>query len=350
MGRPSQGLGRMNERADLLTAFLEGSGWADAQITPLAGDASNRRYDRLVHQDGRHAVLMDAPPDKGEDVRPFIDIARFLRNRGLSAPDIFAVDEARGFLLLEDLGDDLYARRIAADPDLEVPLYEAAVDVLTALHQVPSPLAPRYSSDVSTPLAALAFDWYQFGATGAVDPHARQAFTDAFARTLAPLDAELDVLIQRDYHAENLLWLPGRDGAARVGLLDFQDAMTGHRAYDLVSVLQDARRDVTPATAAAMFDRYVAENSLEKEAFSHAYALMGAQRNLRILGVFARLCLRDNKQHYVDLIPRVWGHIATNLEHPALAEIRPLIDGVLPEPDAAVLAQLKSMCGACRAL
>ncbi|QJF49709.1 aminoglycoside phosphotransferase family protein [Roseobacter ponti] len=339
----------MSERADHLTAFLQSHGWAGARITPLAGDASNRRYDRLMHQDGRHAVLMDAPPDKGEDVRPFVDLARFLRNRGLSAPEIFAADEARGFLLLEDLGDDLYARRIAADPDLEVPLYEAATDVLTALHQVPSPLAACYSSDVTTPLAALAFDWYQFGATGAVDTDARQAFTNAFARALAPLDAELDVLIQRDYHAENLLWLPQRTGAARVGLLDFQDAMTGHRAYDLVSVLQDARRDVTPATAAAMFDRYVTENRLEKEGFGRAYALTGAQRNLRILGVFARLCLRDSKQHYVDLIPRVWGHIDTNLRHPALAEIRPLIDGVLPEPDAAVLARLKSMCGTCRA-
>lgn len=326
-------------------AFLAEQGWGEAPRATIAGDASNRRYDRLQGAQGQTVVLMDAPPAKGEDVRPFVRITRALRDLGLSAPQVLAQDEDHGFLLLEDLGDDLFAKVIQDQPALEQPLYEAAVDVLVHLHAAPAPDLAPYDAATMTPLAALAFDWYLPGATGAPDPKAKTAFESACHAALAPLDPMLDVLIQRDYHAENLLWLPDRDGIARVGLLDYQDAMRGHRAYDLVSILQDARRDVPPALAEAMQARYVAATGMDPDSFAAAYARLGLQRNMRILGVFARLSMAYGKPHYVDLIPRVWGHLMTSLAHPALSNLAPLITNHLPEPDAAVLAALKDKCG-----
>lgn len=334
-------------RTEQIKAFIENAGWASANVTALAGDASNRRYDRLTKQDGATAVLMDAPPEKGEDVRPFVTIAQSLAAAGLSAPHILHRDDASGFLLIEDLGDRLFAHEIPVNPQAEERLYTAAVDVLTHLHAAPAPDLPPYMSTTTATLAALAYDWYQFGATGGLDAAARQAFLDGFAPLLRPYDDALDVLILRDYHAENLLWLPDRNGVARVGLLDFQDAMRGHRAYDLVSVLQDARRDVPVGIESAMKNRFIAQNNLNTDAFEAAYVVFGLQRNLRILGVFARLCLRNGKAHYVDLIPRVWSHIQTNLHHPATASLAALIDRDLPAPGPGVLATLKEKCGLC---
>ncbi|MEP2427182.1 MAG: phosphotransferase, partial [Tateyamaria sp.] len=169
-------------------------------------------------------------------------------------------------------------------------------------------------------------------------------FLSAFTDLLAPLDPHAKVLIQRDYHAENLLWLPERQGAAQVGLLDFQDAVLGHPAYDLVSVMQDARRDLAPDTAPNMIRYFLDQSGHSAETFDTAYALLGAQRNLRILGVFARLCIRDGKAHYVDLIPRVWGHIQSNPSHPALAPIATLVTDTLPPPTAENLDILRSKC------
>ena len=303
----------MTDRNTAIDAFIASAGWGDAEVAPLAGDASNRRYLRLhAPNTGETAVLMDAPPDKGEDVRPFIRIAQHLSDLGLSAPRILARDEDTGFLLLEDLGDALFARVLEQDIALEQPLYETATDLLAALHchATPSDL-PAYDPPLMTSLTALAFEWYLLGATGAQNTAARSSFCAVLEPLLTDFAAETNVLIQRDYHAENLLWLPDRDGVARVGLLDFQDAAKGHRAYDLVSLLQDARRDVPPAIEQAMLDRYIAGTGQDGTTFRTAYHLLGAQRNLRIVGVFARLCLRDGKAHYVDLLPRVWGPAAT---------------------------------------
>ncbi|MEL7093498.1 MAG: aminoglycoside phosphotransferase, partial [Pseudomonadota bacterium] len=200
------------------TAFLDLHGWSTAARTTVAGDASNRRYDRLTKSDGARAILMDAPPDKGEDVRPFIAITDLLRAQGLSAPRVLAADARAGFLLLEDLGDDLFARVIAADPSLELPLYQAATDVLIHLHRAPPPDLPAYDAVTMTPLAALAFDWYGQGALDQTLTTAKTTFERACRDALAPLDPDLTALIQRDYHAENLLWLPERSGIARVGL------------------------------------------------------------------------------------------------------------------------------------
>lgn len=332
----------MTDRADLIEAFIAGTDWAGAERRPLAGDASNRRYERL-HRGGDTAVLMDAPPEKGEDIRPFTRIARFLTGLGLSAPRIIAEDATNGFLILEDLGDDLFARVIPRDPALEIPLYEAATDVLTLLHRADPPDLDPYSPQVMTDMAALAWQWYRAGSIGS-DEASEQAFRDAFGPILETHAGDQSVLIQRDYHAENLLWLPERTGEARVGLLDFQDAMTGHRAYDLVSLLQDARRDVPPAIEAAMIDRYANHNTLDPEAFKTAYAVLGAQRNLRIVGVFARLCIRDGKAHYVDLIPRVWDLMKRDLDHPALAPVQSLVLDALPEPTPEILQELRLKC------
>lgn len=337
----------MSDRGTAMLAFIAGTAWAGADRAPLAGDASNRRYLRLRRpMTGETSVLMDAPPDKGEDVHPFIRIAEHLAAIGLSAPRILARDAQQGFLILEDLGDALFARVIPQSPDLERPLYAAATDLLAELHRhAPPPGLRPYSAELMAELAALAFDWYLTGTTGANRP-VRDRFHAALCATLDSHARPADVLIQRDYHAENLLWLPERTGIARVGLLDFQDAMIGHRAYDLVSVLQDARRDVSPALETAMLTRYIAATGVAAEGFAAAYHCLGAQRNLRILGVFARLCLRDGKRHYVDLIPRVWAHLERDLAHPAMRPVARILRGVLPEPRPDILQRLKDQCPA----
>lgn len=337
----------MSDRKEILSGFLAGTSWAAAEQAPLAGDASNRRYLRLRHPaTGETAVLMDAPPEKGEDVRPFIAIADYLTGLGLSAPRILASDPQHGFLILEDLGDALFAKVIPRFPEMEEPLYAAATDLLAELHRhAPPPGLRPYGPSVMADMAALAFDWYLTGATGTQSP-LRERFHATLQDTLAKHAVPAEVLIQRDYHAENLLWLPERRGIARVGLLDFQDAMIGHRAYDLVSVLQDARRDVPRAVEAAMIARYIAATGVWAEDFETAYHVLGAQRNLRILGVFARLCLRDGKAHYIDLIPRVWAHLQRDLAHPALAPVARILHGLLPEPGPEILQGLKNRCPA----
>ncbi|WP_299956131.1 phosphotransferase [uncultured Roseobacter sp.] len=344
MGGKNESLGSVTSRDRDLEAFVERAGWGGATITPLAGDASTRRYDRLVQPDGMRAVLMDAPPAKGNDIRPFTCIAAYLAGIGLSAPRIFAQDDRRGFLLLEDLGDDLFARVLEREPQREAALYEAAVDVLVHLHRAPPPPLATYDAATLTSLTAPAFDWYQFGIAGEINDDARTEFSKLFEKHLAPLDTQPKVLIQRDYHAENLLWLPERHGLARVGVLDFQDAVLGHTAYDLVSLLQDARRDVPPELERQMIDHFLDQSPHDRERFTTAYAVLGAQRNLRILGVFSWLCLRDGKAHYIDLIPRVWGHVQTNLKHPALADLVKHIRQSLPPPTPDALTLLRSKC------
>ncbi len=335
----------MINRAVALLEFVIDCGWAGAVHAPLAGDASNRRYLRLSRANGDTAVLMDAPPDKGEDVRPFVQIANHLRSLELSAPEIISSDATLGFLLLEDLGDDLFARVVVSDLKLEFSLYSCAIDLLSTLHTHPSPAGlSTYGPKVMADLAGLAFDWYLPAAGGRASANLRADFQTAFQKILELHAPQMDVLIQRDYHAENLLWLPDRAGISRVGLLDFQDAMTGHRAYDLVSLLQDARRDVSPDLEQAMLGRYIVMNNLPEESFRAAYHVLGVQRNLRILGVFARLCVRDGKAHYVDLIPRVWGLLMRDLEHPALSEIKSRIIDALPAPDESILNLIKSKC------
>lgn len=333
----------MTDRAAALAAFLLRAGWGDAARAHLAGDASARQYLRLTRQGGT-AVLMDAPPDSGETVAPFVTIARHLRALGLAAPEVMAAEPAQGFLLLEDLGDDLFARVLDHTPEREGVLYALAVDLLLALHRHPPPAhLPPYQPPFPPGFIAPAYGWYLPGATGHL-PDSAAPFCDALNAALIAHGNEQSVLMLRDFHAENLVLRPGRDALAQVGLLDFQDAMAAHPAYDLVSLLEDARRDVSHETASAMIDRYIAGSGRDAEPFRAACAVLGAQRNLRILGVFARLCLHFGKARYVALLPRVWGHLMRDLEHPALAGLRTIVLADLPPPTPDHLNHLRARC------
>ncbi|WP_372884512.1 aminoglycoside phosphotransferase family protein [Shimia sp.] len=334
----------MAERDAAMLRFLASAGWAGARRVALAGDASSRRYFRLS-RGGQSAVLMDARAQGGDGLAAFIRIARWLTGIGLSAPKILFADPAAGLLLLEDLGDALFARILEETPGSETELYRAAVDVVIATQrQTPPEGLVAFDPALLADQSLLLHEWY-LAAQGRRPSCDAASFRAAFETVLRQHCATCDVLIQRDFHAENLIWRPERAGLARVGLLDFQDAMLGHRAYDLMSLLQDARRDVTPETEAAMIAHYLGETGAEPEAFRAAYAVLGAQRNLRILGIFARLSLHFGKPHYVDLIPRVWQHVARNLAHPALAGVRRMLEPDLPFPDDQFLKGLKDRCG-----
>ena len=338
MARKAGGMAQMTDRITAIQSFLADAGWALARRDLLAGDASNRRYDRLTKPDGNTAVLMDAPAEKGEDVRPFIRIANWLRTQGASAPEVYAEDIDNGFLLIEDLGDDLFARLMIQTPAMTHALYTSATDCLLHLHKAPPPDLPLCDADWLTGAAQMVFDWY------APDSDAAAEFNALFTPLARILDSAPRVIILRDYHAENLLWLPERSGSARVGLLDFQDALQGHPAYDLVSILQDARRDVASAVEAEMIAHYIQHSGQDGTAFRSAYALLGLQRNLRILGIFARLCLRDGKAHYVDFIPRVWEYVQRNLDDPALEPLAKVLHAALPTPTPDFLEDLKARC------
>ena len=332
----------MTERHDLADAFLRTTDWANCTRVDLAGDASNRRYERVfARETNLTAVLMDAPPDKGEDVETFVRITNHLRDLGFSAPEILAEDTNHGFLLIEDLGDDLYARVLTREPDLEAPLYEAATDVLVDLHSAAMPELDTMSSHVMAEMDEIAFTHYYGGIVGSQDATMAAQFVDQFKDILNRTVKSDHVLVQRDYHAENLLWLPKRKGVARVGLLDYQGAFAGHRAYDLVSLLQDARRDVPVDIELSMIDHYIAKTDVDETEFRTAYAVLGVQRNLRILGVFARLSLEYEKPQYVDLIPRVWAHVTRGLDHPALAPVADIIRDNMPPPTPENLDKLR---------
>jgi aminoglycoside/choline kinase family phosphotransferase len=331
----------MTDRAAASKSFVADAGWGTATRRFLAGDASDRSYDRLT-LNGRSAVLMDAPPGRGDDPADFIAIARHLATLGLSPPAIFAQDLTQGFLLIEDLGDAIFARVLPSQPALEVPLYAAATDVLLHLQAAPAPKAlPDLSAQDWASAAAFAIDWYRFAVTGQKTDPAR------FVATLTALMRQFAdgprVLILRDYHAENLLWLPDRQGLARVGLLDFQLAQLGQPGYDLVSLMQDARRDVPETIETEMIARFTAGTG--QMGFDASYAVLGAQRALRILGIFTRLCLVSGKAHYVGLIPRVWGQLQRNLAHPALAPFAEICAKLLPEPTPEALERIHARCG-----
>ena len=301
--------------------FLARHGWAGAAITPLAGDASFRRYFRVRDGD-RTAVLMDAPPEH-EDSRPFLSVGGHLLGLGFAAPTPLGVDLDHGLILLEDFGDDRVTPVLARAPDREAAIYEDAIDLLAALHRHPAPPLRAYDEAELRREVRLFTDWYLPAAGLAEAPGYDEAWNAVWPLVVpAP-----PVLTLRDYHADNLMLLPG----GGLGLLDFQDALAGHPAYDLVSLLEDARRDVPAALEAAMLDRYLAAASVADDvAFRAAYEVLGAQRNTKILGVFTRLRDRDGKAGYIPLLPRVWAHLTRNLAHPALAPVAAWFDAHVP--------------------
>lgn len=305
--------------------FLASAGWPDARIEPLAGDASFRRYFRVFGPKGQ-AVLMDAPPPH-EDPRPFIAIARHLTGIGLNAPRALAADLARGLVLIDDFGDVRMRETVDADPAAERPVYGAAIDLLVNLHRHPAADGLRpYDAAEYLREVGLFTEWYAPAVGLSVD---QDSYRAVWAEALAPLADDRSVTVLRDYHAENIMLIAGRSGVDALGLLDFQDALAGHPAYDLVSLLQDARRDVAEAVEAEMFDRYVAAADPAGD-FATAYALLGAQRNAKIIGIFARLARRDGKPRYLELLPRVWRYLERDLAHPALTPVRGWFDRHVP--------------------
>ncbi len=307
--------------------FLASHGWAGAEIRPLAGDASFRRYFRVIDGD-RRAVLMDAPPPH-EDPRPFIAAAEWLVQAGLSAPRILARDLEQGLLLIDDFGDTRLRETLDVTPERETELYTLAVDLLVHLHRQPAmPGLRPHGLDQWLDELQLFPQWYCPALGLEVDA---SGYDEAWRAVLSRVagDGLGPVTVLRDFHAENIMLVDGQQDVRHFGLLDFQDAVVGHPAYDLASVLEDARRDVTPAVERAMLDRYRSAVA-DGEAFESAYWVLAAQRNTRILGVFTRLWKRDGKPHYTGFQPRMWGLLERDLEHPALAPVRAWFDRNVP--------------------
>ncbi len=356
-------------RPEACEAFLRTHDLAAAMREPMAGDASTRAYVRLHRAGAPSLILMDAPPAAesaaapanataaqrialgynavtrlaGGRVDAWAAVAAFLHTRNLSAPAVVALDAAQGFAVLEDLGPDLFRDRLDAGAD-PVAVYGQAVDLLVELHAEPPPAAlpvPGGGSWALPTYDALALRmgldlwlqwWPPLAGMAPPPPEALARWPDLWAPVLARGEAGASVFTHRDYHAENLLWLPKRTGAARVGLLDFQDAVCGHPAWDLVSLLQDARREVPQFLEAAMLARYVAARpELDAEAFRADYAALGALNALRILGpVFARQIGAFGREKYRAFLPRMWRHLERDLEHPGLASLKAWFDRYVP--------------------
>src|SRR5262245_63300765 len=329
-------------------------GTAAARIRYLQGDASTRTYARLW-QAGKTLLLMDAPRQAdgppirdgksyskiahlAEDmVRPFVAIGAALLEAGLSAPRVLASDLEHGLALVEDLGDRLFAAEIAAGTPKAL-IYRAAVDVLLRLRAVPVParLALPHGASYSLPRRdraafeielELLLDWYWPALKGEACPAAPRAeFRELWGAILDQLLALPGAWFLRDFHSPNLIWLPEREGLARVGILDFQDALNEHAAFDLVSLLQDARLDIPEALERELFEYYCGgaralDPAFDRTSFATAYAMFGAQRNTRLLGLWVRLLRRDGKPHYLQHIPRTWGYLERNLANAAMAEL-----------------------------
>ncbi len=320
----------MTPREAAIEMFLSGGAWKGAQRRPFAHDASFRRYFRLAGGP-KPALLMDAPPPQ-EDVRPWCRIARHLERLGLSAPAIYQADEARGLLVIEDYGDETFPNAMASGDTAA--LYAAAIDTLVALHRAPSALdvaVPDYNEATLLEKAALLLDWFIPAIGGTVADAARADYEAAWRAILPLRNGVPETLALRDFFPENIMWLPGRDGVRRCGLLDFQDASRAPTVYDLVSLLEDARRDVPEALRQAMTERYLAAfPRQDRAAFAAAAAAMAAQRHARVIGVFARLWKRDGKPRYLAHIPRVWRLLERALLHPALTPLARWFDAHVP--------------------
>jgi aminoglycoside/choline kinase family phosphotransferase len=314
-------------REQLIAAFLERHGYAHARAEPLAQDASFRRYLRLTGGP-RRAVLMDAPPP--EDIRPFIRVAGHLAGIGISVPEIFAADEAVGLLLEKDLGDALLSLVFDTSHDPLPP----AIDTLIAIQRAPPPAGlPAWDARAMAETAlATVLDWWWPAMFGSAAPdEARSDFAAALEAILAPVASGPMCFVHRDFFAGNLLWLPDRQGIRRIGVLDFQSAAIGHPAYDLASLLQDARRDIPAELAEHAIHHYLsARPDLDPAAFRAAYAACAAQRLLRIAGQWVRLARRDGRPGYLTHGPRTWRLLEQAVRERAVAPLADALDRWIP--------------------
>lgn len=303
-----------------LDSFLQDNGWGSAQVTPVAGDASFRRYFR-IHDGDRQAILMDAPPPH-EDPKPFIDIAEYLIGNGFRAPEIYARDLQSGLVLLEDFGDERMREHVDYQPDDEARVYRQALDTLVKLAQTTPARLPRYDEETYLREVGLLTEWYMPNMGLSFD---QSGYDRLWREVLRPVSHVAAVTVLRDYHAENIMLLA--DGEQ--GLIDFQDALIGHPAYDLVSLLQDARRDVSPEMEQELLEYYRAKADPSPD-FDLHYALLGAQRNTKIIGIFTRLWKRDGKERYLGFLPRMWRLLERDLDHPGLSALKDWFDTHIP--------------------
>jgi len=325
----------MSRSADI-HAFLKAAGWDMAQRLPLAGDAGNRKYDRLIHPEKGPAILMDADPARGENIQPFVNIAAHLKNCDLSAPEIYSVNHDLGLILLEDFGDQLLFDVANTTPRLEYPLYKLCLEALDQLHQTAPPVnVGSYFPQEMARAAEITLPWY-------CDPDLAAAITDALLKQLDSLDWTHPVLVLRDYHAQNVVYRPEKSGLAQIGLLDFQDAQLGHPLYDAASLIHDARRSLNPDVERRLKDG-LAETYAGSDDFHRALSTLSAQRNLRVLALFARLCLRDGKPGYLKLMPHVWNNLWRDLSHPHLSDLFRICQS-LPEPTPKRQSELRAKC------
>ena len=308
----------MTDRARAIARRLDGTPWAGWRAEPIAGDASSRAYTRRVGPEDS-VIVMDADPRVETGTDAFLELARWLTDAGLAAPRILLADRALGLVVMTDLGRDRIADVIARDPASEAPLYDAATDVLVRLDALDPPPLAAMTPAVAGQMVAITAQTY-----ADCDPaDLSAAVTDSMAG-LTP-----DRLALRDVHAENLIWRPDRTETDRVGLLDFQDAFLAPRGDDLASLLSDIRRDVAPRTRQRQTIRFADRTGLAEADLARDLAILGAQRNLRILGVFARL-IASGKPRYGALMPRVWSTLQRDLAHPALADLRAIVARDLP--------------------
>ncbi|WAT18547.1 phosphotransferase [Aurantiacibacter sp. MUD11] len=310
-----------------LDDFLAQAGWEGAEIDPLPGDASFRRYFRIRKGD-KGAMLMDAPPPH-EDPTPFLHVGKWLGEQGLRAPEIYAEDAARGLVLIEDFGHDRMRDWLDVNPSEERRAYADAIEALVELHRRPPGPFDSYDWDVYLREVNLLPEWFAPAAGFAVDA---EGYVDAWREVLLPMlpRQQPGVTVLRDYHAENIMLLgPRGEYSGEQGLIDFQDALVGHRAYDIVSLLQDARRDVSKELEGEMLDLYRSRIATDSD-FAADYARLGAQRNAKIVGIFARLWKRDDKPRYLSMIPRVWDALERDLAHPALEPVARWFDANIP--------------------
>ena len=329
------------DRSAAMDAFLSRSGWYGATRIPLAADASFRRYERVLHE-GREAILMDAPPP-WENVAPFIGVTNHLQRYRLSVPRIFAQDVESGFLLLEDLGDASFTKLLRAEPAREGELYAAAcqalVEITRASQRDDAVHLPYYDMAVCLREVGLFAEWFLPQVVGiARAKELREEWLELWANVISRAGLQQNCLVHRDYHADNLFWLNDRQGHHAVGMLDYQDALWGDAAYDLASLLEDARRDVTSETVSACLRQFIEETGENENEFITRYAVLAAQRNAKIIGIFARLSVRDCKAYYVNYLPRVWGHFMNDIQHPLLAPIAAFIERHVPSDARCAIA------------
>lgn len=322
------------DRAARRATFLAACGRDPASAVFVAGDASPRTYYRVAAED-RTVIVMDDPPP-GE-IPAFVTLGRFLAAQGLSVPAVLAEDRTNGFLLLEDFGDASYGRVLTADPAQAGPLYALATDALCRLHDRlddptdPLPEVPPYDQDFLSFEVSLFCDWFLPAVGQPLSAPDRQAFLDLWTPLFRHLEAGPQTLVLRDFHVDNLMVLAGRDGTDACGFLDFQSARRGPLPYDLMSLMEDARRDIDPALRQAMQDRYLAARpTVEADTFRRDWAICAAQRHTKVIGGFVRTWQRDGKPHYLGHLPRVWELLDRALSHPDLMDIRAWFDDHAP--------------------